>query len=64
MNFKRITVNPKQMDGVACIRGARIPVATVIGMMADGMTNEEILQTFYDVINYTREKKLCGRSSA
>jgi uncharacterized protein (DUF433 family) len=49
MNFKRITVNPKQMDGVACIRGARIPVATVIGMMADGMSNEEILQAYPDL---------------
>jgi uncharacterized protein (DUF433 family) len=49
MNFKRITVNPKQMDGVACIRGARIPVATVVGMMADGMSNEEILQTYPDL---------------
>ena len=37
------------MDGVACIRGARIPVATVVGMMADGMSNEEILQTYPDL---------------
>jgi len=49
MQFKRITVNPKQMDGVACIRGARIPVATVIGMMADGMSNEEILKAYPDL---------------
>lgn len=35
MKFKRITVNPKQMDGVPCIRGLRIPAAT--GMVADGM---------------------------
>ena len=49
MNFKRITVNPKQMDGMACIRGARIPVATVIGMMADGMSHEEILQAYPDL---------------
>lgn len=49
MQFKRITVNPKQMDGVACIRSARIPVATVIGMMADGMSNEEILQAYPDL---------------
>jgi uncharacterized protein (DUF433 family) len=49
MQFKRITVNPKQMDGVACIRSARIPVATVIGMIADGMSNEEILQAYPDL---------------
>jgi uncharacterized protein (DUF433 family) len=49
MQFKRISVNPKQMDGVACIRSARIPVATVIGMIADGMSNEEILQAYPDL---------------
>ena len=49
MKFTRITVNPKQMDGVACIRGARIPVATVVGMVADGMSNDEILQAYPDL---------------
>jgi len=49
MKFTRITVNPKQMDGVACIRGGRIPVATVVGMVADGMTNDEILQAYPDL---------------
>jgi len=44
MKFERITVNPKQMDGVPCIRGARIPVATVVGMVADGMSVDEILR--------------------
>ena len=38
----RITVNPRQMGGVPCIRGLRIPVATVLGMLADGMTVEKI----------------------
>ena len=46
MKFKRITVNPKQMDGVPCIRGLRIPVATVVGMVADGMAEEEILEAY------------------
>jgi uncharacterized protein (DUF433 family) len=49
MKFTRITVNPKQMDGVACIRGARIPVATVVGMVADGMSTDEILQAYPDL---------------
>lgn len=49
MKFKRITISPKQMDGVACIRSARIPVATVVAMLADGMTNEEILQAYPDL---------------
>jgi uncharacterized protein (DUF433 family) len=49
MKFTRITVNPKQMGGVPCIRGLRIPIATVIGMIADGMTEEEILAAYPDL---------------
>ena len=49
MKFTRITVNPKQMGGVPCIRGLRIPVATVVDTVADGMTEEEILKTFPDL---------------
>jgi uncharacterized protein (DUF433 family) len=49
MKYTRITVNPKQMGGVPCIRGLRIPVATVVGMLAEGMTEEEILQAFPDL---------------
>jgi len=49
MIFTRITVNPKQMGGVPCIRGLRIPVATVVNMVADGMTDVEILQAYPDL---------------
>lgn len=49
MTFPRITVDPKQMGGVPCIRGLRIPVATVVGMVADGMTEAEILQALPDL---------------
>ena len=49
MKFTRITVNPKQMDGVPCIRGLRIPVSTVVGMIAEGMTEGEILKAFPDL---------------
>jgi uncharacterized protein (DUF433 family) len=49
MRFHRITVNPHQMGGVPCIRGLRIPVATVVGMVADGMNEEEILKAFFDL---------------
>jgi uncharacterized protein (DUF433 family) len=49
MRFHRITVNPHQMGGVPCIRGLRIPVATVVGMVADGMNEEEILKAFPDL---------------
>lgn len=49
MKFQRITVNPHQMGGVPCLRGLRIPVATVVEMIADGMTPEEILQALPDL---------------
>ena len=49
MSFPRITVSPDQMGGVPCIRGLRIPVATVIGMVADGMTEAEILTAYPDL---------------
>jgi len=43
MPFERITVEPDKMGGQPCIRGLRIPVATVVAMVADGMTTEQIL---------------------
>ena len=49
MNFTRVTVDPKQMGGVPCIRGLRIPVATVVAMMADRMTEAEILAAYPDL---------------
>jgi uncharacterized protein (DUF433 family) len=49
MRFSRITVNPDQMAGAPCIRSLRIPVATVIGMVADGMTPSEILAAYPDL---------------
>jgi uncharacterized protein (DUF433 family) len=49
MEFTRITVNPDQMGGMPCIRGLRIPVATVVEMVAEGMTEEQILEAFPDL---------------
>ncbi len=49
MAFTRITTDPSQMDGVPCIRGLRIPIATVIGMVADGMGEREILENYPDL---------------
>lgn len=51
MKFTRITINPKQTGGVPCIRGLRIPVATVVGMIADGMSEEEILKAYPDLVH-------------
>lgn len=49
MTFTRITVNARQMGGVPCIRGLRIPVAAVVGMVADGMATDEILRAYHDL---------------
>jgi uncharacterized protein (DUF433 family) len=49
MVFTRITVNPNQMGGVPCIRGLRIPLSTVVDMVADGMTETEILEAYPDL---------------
>ena len=37
------------MGGVPCLRGLRIPVATVVGMVADGMAETEILAAYPDL---------------
>lgn len=44
--FPRITTDPKQMGGLPCIRGLRMPVARVVNMVAEGMTEEEILAAY------------------
>lgn len=49
MKFTRITINPRQMGGVPCIRGLRIPVATVVGMIAEGLGEEAILKAYPDL---------------
>ena len=48
-DFDRITINPKQMAGEPCLRSLRIPVATVVGMVADGMPDEQILTAYPDL---------------
>ena len=49
MLYARISVSPDQMGGMACIRGLRIPVATVVDMVAEGMTEAEILHAYPDL---------------
>jgi uncharacterized protein (DUF433 family) len=49
MTFTRITVRTDQMDGAPCIRGLRIPVAAVVGMVAEGMSSDEILGAYPDL---------------
>ena len=47
--FQRITIHPGQMAGVPCIRGLRIPVATVVGLVAQGLSDAEIVAELPDL---------------
>jgi uncharacterized protein (DUF433 family) len=49
MEFKRITTNPGQMRGVPCLRGLRIPVATIVALIAEGHTTQDILVLYPDL---------------
>ncbi|MDQ2896612.1 MAG: DUF433 domain-containing protein [Actinomycetota bacterium] len=49
MTFTRITVSSDQMGGVPCISGLRVPVSTVVDMVADGMTAMEIVEAYPDL---------------
>lgn len=49
MEYTRITVDPARMGGVPCIRGLRIPVATVVALLAEGAVEEEILSDYPDL---------------
>jgi uncharacterized protein (DUF433 family) len=49
MPFPRITIRADQMGGAPCIRGLRIPVSSVVDMVADGMTPDEILDLYPDL---------------
>lgn len=42
----RITVDPNICHGQACIKGTRIPVHQIIGMLANGDTIEDLLQEY------------------
>ena len=48
-NFERITVDPAQMGGVPCVRRLRIPVATVLRLLASGLTEAAILSEYPDL---------------
>ena len=41
-----ITVDPELHHGDACIKGTRIPVVTIIGSLADGMSSDEIIAVY------------------
>jgi uncharacterized protein (DUF433 family) len=47
--LKRITVDPAVMTGLPCIRGLRIPATTILGLMAAGAAESEILKEYPDL---------------
>ena len=49
MVFTRITADTARMGGVPCIRDLRVPVATIVGMVADGMSMADILRAYPDL---------------
>jgi len=61
-NFERITVDPAQMGGVPCVRHLRIPVATVLRMLAGALTEQEILSEYPDL--RTEDIRECLRYAA
>lgn len=51
MNIEtRITYTPQQCGGKPCVRGMRIRVSDILQMLAEGISNEEILQDFPDLV--------------
>lgn len=45
-NLTRITFNPEVMGGKPCIRGMRVTVGTIVGLIASGKTIEEVLADY------------------
>jgi uncharacterized protein (DUF433 family) len=46
MGFQRITRNPEVMGGKPCIRGMRVTVGTLVGLVASGLSRAEILKAY------------------
>ncbi|MGB9257231.1 MAG: DUF433 domain-containing protein [Candidatus Korobacteraceae bacterium] len=46
MAIDRITIDPAVMGGKPCIRGMRVTVGTIVGMLAEGHSTAEILKLY------------------
>jgi uncharacterized protein (DUF433 family) len=46
LEFDRITFDPNMMGGKACIRGMRVTVSLILNLVANGMSTEEIIETY------------------
>lgn len=47
--LERITIDPRIMNGVPCIRNMRMPVATILSILAEGFDEKYILKEFEDL---------------
>jgi uncharacterized protein (DUF433 family) len=45
-NITRITFDPKVMGGKPCVRGMRVTVGTIVGLVASGHSKEDILHLY------------------
>jgi uncharacterized protein (DUF433 family) len=45
-NLERITLDPAIMGGKPCIKGLRVTVGTIIGLLASGLTQPDILKMY------------------
>ena len=61
-NFERITIDPAQMGGIPCVRHLRIPVATVLRLLAGGLATSDILSEYPDL--QTEDIRECLRFAA
>lgn len=49
MAYTRVTIDPDQMGGVPCLRRLRIPVATIVALVAEGEKTKSILALYPDL---------------
>jgi uncharacterized protein (DUF433 family) len=47
--FDRISINPSICHGQACIKGTRIPVHQIVGMLGNGDTFESLLKAYPNI---------------
>jgi uncharacterized protein (DUF433 family) len=62
MDLPRISVDHRIMGGVPCVAGTRIPVATVVGLVANGLTAVEIVAEYPQLT--TEDVQACLRYAA
>ena len=59
----RITIDPDICHGKPCVRGLRYPVETLLELLSAGMTAEEILSAYEDLVALQNSVELAVRSS-